>query len=86
MDATRSSLETPPPAWGRYDDPSGRRAGHPGRDGFLAAWALLTCILVGLLLMVAITPSLYNVSGLGLVLPASTGWAVLTRRVLHDLR
>jgi len=88
MDMTRSSLETPPPAWGRHDEPMGHRRGAVGQgsDGMLVLWALLTCMLVGLLLVVAVTPSLYNASGLALSLSALAGWGVLSAKVLHGLR
>lgn len=84
----RSSLETPPPAWGRYDEPADHRRGTVGRgsDGILAVWALATCILVGLLLVVAITPSLYTGSGLALSLSALMAWSVLSARVVRGLR
>ncbi|CED90448.1 Hypothetical protein AAM4_0553 [Actinomyces succiniciruminis] len=52
----------------------------------LVLWALLTCVLVGLLLVVAVTPSLYNASGLALSLSALAGWGVLSAKVLHGLR
>lgn len=88
MDMTRSSLETPPPAWGHHDEPMGHRRGAVGQgsDGMLVLWALLTCVLVGLLLVVAVTPSLYNASGLALSLSALAGWGVLSAKVLHGLR
>ncbi|WP_143233203.1 hypothetical protein [Actinomyces ruminis] len=85
---TRSSLETPPPAWGRYDDVSGygRSASHPRHDGLVVVWALATCILVGLLLVVAVTPSLYTATGLALSLSALLAWSVLSARVVRGLR
>ncbi|WP_136192849.1 hypothetical protein [Actinomyces procaprae] len=88
MDTMRSSLETPPPAWGRNDTPSGygRRVARWGSDGMLVVWALLTCVLVGLLLAVAVTPSLYSASGLALSLSALVGWGLLSARVVRGLR
>ncbi|MDO4899429.1 hypothetical protein [Actinomyces sp.] len=88
MDTMRSSLETPPPAWGRYDGPISRshRREPAGRDGMLAVWALVTCVLVGVLLIVAITPSLYTAAGLALSLSALAGWGVLSARLVRELR
>lgn len=52
----------------------------------LVVWALLTCMLVGLLLAVAVTPSLYSASGLALSLSALVGWGLLSARVVRGLR
>ncbi|MBE6481660.1 MAG: hypothetical protein E7Z94_04660 [Actinomyces ruminicola] len=84
----RSSLETPPPAWGRNDIPLGygRRGARWGSDGMLVVWALATCVLVGLLLTVAVTPSLYTAAGLVLSLSALAGWSALSARVVRGLR
>ncbi|WP_128683321.1 hypothetical protein [Actinomyces qiguomingii] len=85
---TRSSLETPPPAWGRYDGPSGRgrTTARLTGDRPLVVWTLATCILIALLLVVAITPSLYTVSGLALSLSSLAAWGVLSARVVRGLR
>lgn len=79
MDATRSSLEFPPPAWDRTTDPK-RRGARSGGAGF--AWMLLTCALVGLLLLAGVTPELRDVLGVVVALGAA-GWTVLTVRMLR---
>ena len=50
MDAARSSLEIPPPAWGREAALSeGRRTVLEGNA--VVTWALATCALIGLALV-----------------------------------
>ena len=59
MDAARSSLEIPPPAWGREAALSeGRRAVL--ESNAVVTWALVTCALIGLLLVIGIHPPLQS--------------------------
>lgn len=63
MDAARSSLEIPPPAWGREAALSeGRRTVLEGNA--VVTWALATCALIGLALVVGLRPPLQSTAGM----------------------
>ena len=85
MDVAHSSLEVPPPAWGREAALSeGRRAVLESNAA--AAWTLVTCALIGLLLVIGIHPPLQSAMGVAVVLLALAGWSVLTVRMVRLLR
>ena len=82
MDIARSSLEIPPPAWGRETAPT------EGRHTVLesnaaAAWAVATCALLGLILVVSIH---LQARGVVAILFGLTGWSTLTVRLVRALR
>lgn len=84
MDIARSSLEIPPPAWGREAAPT------EGRHTVLesnaaAAWAVSTCTLLGLILVVSIHLPL-QARGVVALLLGLTGWSALTVRLIRALR
>lgn len=84
MDIARSSLEIPPPAWGR------EAALTEGRHTVLesnaaAAWAVATCTLLGLILVVSIHLPL-QARGVVALLLGLTGWSALTVRLIRALR
>lgn len=81
MDATRSSLEFPPPAW---SCPTGsvRRPGTR-RDGLVLVWMLASCAVVGLVLLVAISPALQAAPATAGIAAAITGWGALSARLLR---
>ena len=84
MDIARSSLEIPPPAWGR------EAALTEGRHTVLesnavAAWAVATCTLLGLILVVSIHLPL-QARGVVALLLGLTGWSALTVRLVRALR
>ena len=80
MDIARSSLEFPPPTWSR----DGRYAVLESNAA--AAWTLVTCALIGLLLVIGIPPPLQSAMGVAVVLLALAGWSVLTVRMVRLLR
>ena len=84
MDIARSSLEIPPPAWGR------ETASTEGRHTVLesnaaAAWAVATCALLGLILVISIHLPL-QAKGVMAILFGLTGWSALTVRLVKTLR
>ena len=84
MDVARSSLEIPPPAWGR------ETASTEGRHTVLesnaaAAWAVATCALLGLILAISIHLPL-QAKGVMAILLGLTGWSALTVRLVKTLR
>ena len=84
MDIARSSLEIPPPAWGR------ETASTEGRHTVLesnaaAAWAVATCALLGLILAISIHLPL-QAKGVMAILLGLTGWSALTVRLVKTLR
>ena len=84
MDSARSSLEIPPPAWGREAAPTEGR--HPVLESnAAAAWAVATCTLLGLILVVSIHLPL-QARGVVALLLGLTGWSALTVRLIRALR
>lgn len=81
MDAARSSLEFPPPAWNEPTAP----ARHGADDALVVAWILTTCVLVGLMVLSGLTPALREVL-IEIALAASAGWGVLTVLTLRSRR
>ena len=77
MDIARSSLEIPPPAWGREAAVLESNAA--------AAWAVATCALLGLILVVSIHLPL-QARGVVAILFGLTGWSTLTVRLVRALR
>ena len=80
MDAAQSSLEFPPPAW---DETIPAR--HGADDALVVAWMLMTCTLVGLIVLSGLTPALREVL-MAIALAASVGWGVLTVRTIRSRR
>lgn len=85
MDIARSSLEFPPPTWSRD---AAQAAGRYAvlESNAAAAWTLVTCALIGLLLVIGIHPPLQSAMGVAVVLLALAGWSVLTVRMVRLLR
>ena len=84
MDIARSSLEIPPPAWGREAAPTEGR--HTVLESNAAAtWAVATCTLLGLILVVSIHLPL-QARGVVALLLGLTGWSALTVRLIRALR
>ena len=85
MDIARSSLEIPPPAWGREAALSeGRRAVL--ESNAVVTWALVTCALIGLALTVDLQPPLQSAAGMTALVLGVVGWSVLTARLVRVLR
>ena len=85
MDAARSSLEIPPPAWGREAALSeGRRTVLEGNT--VVTWALATCALIGLALVVGLRPPLQSTAGMTALVLGGVGWSALTIRLVRALR
>ena len=77
MDAARSSLEIPPPAWGR------EAALSEGRGAVLEGNAAVTraavvCVLTGLALMVGLQPPLQSAAAVTALVLGVVGWSELT--------
>ena len=79
MDIARSSLEIPPPAWGR------ETASTEGRHTVLESNAVATCALLGLILVVSIHLPL-QARGVVALLFGLAGWSTLTVRLVRALR
>ena len=85
MDAAHSSLEVPPPAWGREAALSeGRRAVL--ESNAVVTWALVTCALIGLALTVDLQPPLQSAAGVTTLVLGVVGWSELTARLVRVLR
>ncbi len=85
MDAAHSSLEVPPPAWGREAALSeGRRAVL--ESNAVVTWALVTCALIGLALTVDLQPPLQSAAGMTALVLGVVGWSALTVRLVRVLR
>lgn len=85
MDAAHSSLEVPPPAWGREAALSeGRRAVL--ESNAVVTWALVTCALIGLALTVDLQPPLQSAAGMTALVLGVVGWSELTARLVRVLR
>ena len=85
MDIARSSLEVPPPSRGRRAAPSQVR--HPLLESnTAAAWALATCALIGLALVVGLRPPLQSTAGMTALVLGGVGWSALTIRLVRALR
>ena len=85
MDVAHSSLEVPPPAWGR------EAALSEGRGAVLEGNAAVTraavvCVLTGLALMVGFHPPLQSAAGVTALVLGVVGWSVLTARLVRVLR
>ena len=85
MDAAHSSLEVPPPAWGREAALSeGRRAVL--ESNAVVTWALATCALIGLTLTVDLQPPLQSAAAVTALVLGGVGWSALTIRLVRALR
>lgn len=85
MDAAHSSLEVPPPAWGREAALSERRRAVLESNA-VVTWALVTCALIGLALTVDLQPPLQSAVGMTALVLGVVGWSALTVRLVRVLR
>ena len=85
MDAARSSLEVPPPAWGREVALSeGRRAVLEGSA--VTARVSVICALIALALMVGLHPPLQSAAGVTALVLGVVGCSALIVRLVRVLR
>ena len=85
MDVAHSSLEVPPPAWGR------EAALSEGRGAVLEGNAAVTraavvCVLTGLALMVGLHPPLQSAAGMTALVLGVVSGSALTARLVRVLR